>query len=495
MRSLIIDSFVLEACLSAISAVVAVIVARKVPDPYLDEIFHIPQACRYYNGEYTWDPKITTPPGLYLVSLPIIRLAHWTLGESCTVSVLRAVNLFGVLFAVPASVRLCAATSNRDLPLLIQLFPPLYFFGFLYYTDVWSTVFVLLAMSPALAPTGLLATKVPRYIRIPLTAFLSSAAVLMRQTNVVWICYAAALELLSALVYPAAKGKERANDIYLLNSSRQVEDVSSIADIFRAIVAAFVRTWTRIKPGRSKIRKALVALSSYGFVAVAFSAFVFYNGGIALGDKDNHTAGIHIPQIFYFTVFSCIISAPTTIPIFFSSLQKITSVRGLFTVTLAVPVVLFAIDRTTIAHPFLLADNRHYPFYIWRRIINLTPNSRYWLAPLYIVATWLVFWVRLRSERVLSVILFFGATAAVLVPSPLIECRYFIVPYVVWRLRVAELDSVEEEHSSESQQQGVVMRRVEIAWSALINAVTLALFLLKSFEWPSEPGVRQRFMW
>jgi alpha-1,2-glucosyltransferase len=29
-----------------------------------DEFFHVPQAQLYCKGDYTWDPKITTPPGL-----------------------------------------------------------------------------------------------------------------------------------------------------------------------------------------------------------------------------------------------------------------------------------------------------------------------------------------------------------------------------------------------------------------------------------------------
>lgn len=43
------------------------------PNPYMDEIFHIPQAQRYCNGTFcTWDPKITTLPGLYLFSSGIL---------------------------------------------------------------------------------------------------------------------------------------------------------------------------------------------------------------------------------------------------------------------------------------------------------------------------------------------------------------------------------------------------------------------------------------
>jgi alpha-1,2-glucosyltransferase len=57
------------------------LVSKNVPEPYLvsihhlsvrdtalksnqDEFFHVPQAQKYCDGDYTWDPKITTPPGL-----------------------------------------------------------------------------------------------------------------------------------------------------------------------------------------------------------------------------------------------------------------------------------------------------------------------------------------------------------------------------------------------------------------------------------------------
>ncbi len=35
------------------------------------------------------------------------------------------------------------------------------------------------------------------------------------------------------------------------------------------------------------------------------------------------------------------------------------------------------------AHPFLLADNRHYPFYLWKNVFRAYPNAKYWLLPLY----------------------------------------------------------------------------------------------------------------
>lgn len=72
------------------------------PHPYLDEVFHIPQAqkyCRYQFSE--WDPKITTLPGLYLVSLLVIHgISVFTRSHVellCSVWLLRATN---VLFMI-----------------------------------------------------------------------------------------------------------------------------------------------------------------------------------------------------------------------------------------------------------------------------------------------------------------------------------------------------------------------------------------------------------
>lgn len=42
----------------------------------------------------------------------------------------------------------------------------------------------------------------------------------------------------------------------------------------------------------------------------------------------------------------------------------------------------------SIHHPFLLADNRHYTFYVWRRIFQFHPLVPYVFAPGYLVCAW-----------------------------------------------------------------------------------------------------------
>ena len=45
----------------------------------------------------------------------------------------------------------------------------------------------------------------------------------------------------------------------------------------------------------------------------------------------------------------------------------------------------------SIQHPFLLSDNRHYTFYIWRRIFLLHSAIPYMFIPAYIACAWVWF--------------------------------------------------------------------------------------------------------
>ena len=92
---------------AALLCVVGGLVERNVPDPYMDEIFHIPQAQRYCAGNFTqWDNKITTLPGLYLFSVGLLDPTYkmstglgYTSNDGdtflnfCSVKMLRSVNL------------------------------------------------------------------------------------------------------------------------------------------------------------------------------------------------------------------------------------------------------------------------------------------------------------------------------------------------------------------------------------------------------------------
>lgn len=139
-----------------------------------------------------WDPKLTTPAGLYLLSYPL------SFFDACTPSFLRAVNAFGVAVPLPVLIyriqqaihgRRGASTNadNAQTALNVALFPLLYFFGGLYYTDVWSTIFVLAAYLATLKRSPWAA------------AVFAWLSLWFRQTNVVWTVFIAAGWLVTRL--------------------------------------------------------------------------------------------------------------------------------------------------------------------------------------------------------------------------------------------------------------------------------------------------------
>lgn len=81
---------------------------------------------------------------------------------------------------------------------------------------------------------------------------------------------------------------------------------------------------------------------------------------------------------------------------------------------------------------------------------------------------------------------FVAATALAVVPTPLIEPRYFVLPYLILRLELARATVVRP------LAVGAVM--LELAWHAMLNAGTLYMFVWRPFSWAHEAGV-QRFMW
>ena len=154
--------------------------------------------------------------------------------------------------------------------------------------------------------------------------------------------------------------------------------------------------------------------------------------------------------------------------------------------------------HTRIQHPFLLSDNRHYTFYIWRRVFLLHPLVPYLLVPGYIACVWAWFLrigtYHLRFEifsgrepllnvrapighdqTLLQSLLLPVLVVPTLLPTPLLEPRYFLIPYVLLRAQVKDVP--------------LWGLAVECLWYAAINGVTMWVFLYKE-----RPGVG-RFMW
>ncbi|CDO75880.1 hypothetical protein BN946_scf184672.g13 [Trametes cinnabarina] len=394
-------------------------VNEEVREPYMDEPFHVPQAQAYCRGDYwTWDPKITTPPGLYVLSLILKKIFML----KCNLPMLRLTPMLSLL-TLPIVLTQLICYHKRERPphslasppleaVILASFPIAWFFGFLYYTELPSLVSVVSTVVLAMQGRHWLAALVVylRFRRAP----------------------------------PNEQPPPKLHDPPALEAGP--------ADLIWSILSA-----PRVLPD------ILLNFVPYALVLVVFGAFVVWNGGIVLGDKANHVPAFHVPQLYYFVGFAtafgwpALLSGPSGVSILLHDVFS----------------RMFGSKR--IQHPFLLSDNRHYTFYIWRRVFLLHPVVPYLLVPGYIACAW-AWYIRIgHDQTLLQNLLLPLFVVPTLLPTPLLEPRYFLIPYVLLRAQVKDVPLW-----------GLVLEGV---WYAAINGVTLWVFLYKE-----RVGVG-RFIW
>lgn len=175
-------------------------VNAEVPEPYLDEVFHVPQAQAYWAHQWThWDPKITTPPGLYLWSylLCAVLLALRGSPSKLDTEALRTTNVATTAVFLPWRVQTLSDTINKvrntrplgawlsHTVLNICLFPPLFFFSGLYYTDILALLVVVEAYNWDLKRTSANGAR-SLFYTLGFLVF-GLAALGCRQTNIFWV--------------------------------------------------------------------------------------------------------------------------------------------------------------------------------------------------------------------------------------------------------------------------------------------------------------------
>lgn len=212
-------------------------------------------------------------------------------------------------------------------------------------------------------------------------------------------------------------------------------------------------------------------------VFTLFLVFLILNRGIVLGDRSAHVATLHIPQLFYFSVFFAIFAWPYVLPHTKSFLQVIRkywiSTSVLFAIFCAI------VQNNTLVHPYLLADNRHYVFYIWNKIMGRYYLAKYLLVPVYGFSIFAII-ACLKELRFLTKILYLVSIFVLLVPQLLLEPRYFVIPYVLLRLNMAEPKSWQ--------------LYTELLTTIVVNFLQFYIFVSKSFYWTDQEGP-QRISW
>ncbi|KAG5938589.1 hypothetical protein E4U60_001329 [Claviceps pazoutovae] len=635
-----------------------------------DEVFHIPQAQKYCEGRFLeWDDKITTPPGLYIFSVLLQKTAKvagnlWA--SDCGASTLRFTNVLGLIVLAYLALlcrheiesRFYEARSGARLKSMstyvihtavnIALFPLLFFFSGLYYTDVISTAVVLGAFLNHLKRVG---RDRSSWTNDLMTLFFGVAALFMRQTNVFWIVvWMGGLEAVHAI---KTLRPERVDRPFMPTLTAQLKfsywrySVGDVHDAPLGLAWPDDMLLTLISLGIAVLHNPVRVIRQiwpYISVLIAFVGFVAWNGGVVLGDKSNHVATIHLTQMLYiwpfFAFFSLPLLLPYAVPLFDTAIalfggkarhnategsgEQSISGKGIASkgdiaprsrlsrgdsssaklspalrttcrmLASPLPIWLLYVTTTlaasaavvkfnTIVHPFTLADNRHYMFYIFRYTIRRGDLFRLLLIIPYTFSRWMVWgtlagctdWIAptrsvLSSSARYSVfqptantstasrtiaapisgqrdgqapelaetdplamscepcststgLIFLLTTALSLVTAPLVEPRYFIIPWVTWRLLVPAWKIPDHDHYSVSRTFGgqnaqsqssscmarllVVLKRydvrlvLETIWLVAINVATGYIFLTKPYVWRDENGLvldegrLQRFMW
>eukprot|EP00094_Tigriopus_californicus_P006363 TCALIF_06127-PA protein Name:"Similar to ALG10B Putative Dol-P-Glc:Glc(2)Man(9)GlcNAc(2)-PP-Dol alpha-1,2-glucosyltransferase (Homo sapiens)" AED:0.03 eAED:0.03 QI:935/0.5/0.66/1/1/1/3/514/266 len=231
------------------------------------------------------------------------------------------------------------------------------------------------------------------------------------------------------------------------------------------------RTWRLI-------RLALPQVGGYLLVGMAFVSFLILNEGIVVGDREAHVACFHPTQVLYFCAFCLGLAWPFLLPLLPAFL---TFGRRHYRLIIFQAILCYCIvDVYSLAHPYLLADNRHYTFYIWRRLLDRSFWSKYLPIPIYMFGAFGVLH-NLKRTNIAFKVSYPVFVMVSLTPQLLLEFRYFIVPYMFFRIQVPPTSWLK--------------LGAELAFFLCINAVTFYLYVQKPFEWEHDSGKVQRFMW
>eukprot|EP00835_Amoeboradix_gromovi_P003694 NODE_254_length_12812_cov_0.286872.p5 type:complete len:423 gc:universal NODE_254_length_12812_cov_0.286872:3059-4327(+) len=356
--------------LMIISLIVFIACNIVMDQPYMDEPFHVPQAQRYCKGDFEWDPKITTPPGLYYFS----TLIGYFFG--CSIKVLRSTN-----FALGLYKYYLLSKLTFDSKWLYFL-PISFFYQNWYYTDTLSEVLMLQSYY-----------GVVKQYRLQTFAF-GVASVFIRQTNVV---------LLVWMVFWGVYERNKYTHPLLTTVIHNL----SISDCLNTFKQFIIICFTN---GLADISMLTGIITFLGLVVQKY--------GLLQGDSENHNLSFHFPQLLYFG---------TTLFGLFALYTNMHTVRYHYTYFITLWMFSYCmVHFFTIHHKFLLSDNRHLTFYFWKAFYrNLNLYKELFYSFVYSVV-WYSLLDHLKHFAVIPVAGYLLSLALTLIPTPLFEFRYFI---------------------------------------------------------------------
>lgn len=353
-----------------------------------DEGWHANQITMFVQGNWAMDSGLTTIPGFHA----IVAFVAMIVGEH-SLGFLRFVSMIISLAGMVA----CRCILLRTTPHLVSvrlwqvaLLPILFPFFFLLYTDVTALTLVL---------WGIVFFLDRRYA----TAFiLIGLSVLVRQMNIIWFLFVIIAWLMQE------------HRTTFLPLSLHHGDTKKIMAVLGRI---------RFKK-QDQLRIALV-LS----IILLFVIFVILNGGVAIGDQGAHPfPGIHLGNIFFMSGIFTVLFFPHVL----STLPSIA--RHIRHTPWVIPalVALFIVYMITAWNSHWYNQDIH-SYFIHNRLLAFTTLSPWTQVGVFgLMALGIASFMTTRLQRPWTLLL--HATILCLLPSWLIEQRYYIIPYVLFLL-------------------------------------------------------------
>lgn len=434
-------------------------------DVYMDEIYHIPQAQSYCNHNFTyWDDKITTFPGLYLQSYGmktvanaiIFHITNQSISEyiSCTPTFLRLCNAV-TSFLLYCVLKRCRhklqskVNDSIDVALLLFLYPLNAFYYCLYYTDTASTFFLVLTYYISLCREGTLLVSINNIMLL----FASSMAVLVRQTNAIWLLFFIGVHSLTFLEV-TDKTMYSMHNIFRL-----------IRRVIETLPLLLLLNWSLIVP---------IAM---------FLAFVFYNKGVVVGDREHHAMVYHLSMPLHALALTGALESPLLLssPEISQFLSRfMLNRRNILIHVGGIIATSYILYYCTYSHPFLLSDNRHYTFYLWKRFLNY-PIVRISLAPVYYLLIVVNAYIIGRYKQFVWCLMYLAAVLVTLIPAALLEFRYFTPAVIIAILNLPPLVPGDK-----------WKLLMSLIICSIVSIVTIYIFIYKPYTW--HDGTIARFM-
>lgn len=340
---------------------------------FSDEGFHAPQIWTYYSGGTEFAKSITVPPTYhYIIGFIVRQIGFYD------DNLLKLISLLVSLLTIPLFYKTISRYYPRESGVrTLQLFflPLMFIYYFLIYTDIWALLLIVLNLHLALNK------------QYALSAMVGLFAICLRQDSIIWVG-------LSFLLICF----EKDNNEFLV---KPIEIIKN----------AFLKGWL------------------YLIVFSAFVAFVIYNGGVAIGDKENHNSGlINFSNFYIFLILAWFLFLPLNIKLVPEIVEFL---RNPWKAT--VFILGFLLYMGTLSNPHGY-NNSMFDYFLHNGMANILTTNILVKSLSYIISAWMLLSLivmKLPEQRYKWILLIIPLAA---ISHPMIEPRYYFPAYFVIHL-------------------------------------------------------------